>query len=175
MLCSESAHSQEGKPQVLANSLSCALAFLSAYKDQLSPNPPPSVPRRICIGPQKLPTNPSFILSFFEPSPPLPALPSILCPPPPCSMLGPDPAPTGPSSLSNRALPEFLSCPGLQSFSFNSWGAGGLGGWGRRGRSKDRGEFLKSQESRRITVGPKPSRLLGNPSKADLGPRRDAG
>ena len=51
MLCSESAHSKAGKPQVLANSLPCALAFVSAYEDQLSPNPPPSVPRRICTGP----------------------------------------------------------------------------------------------------------------------------
>lgn len=38
MLCSEHAYSQ-GKPQVLANSLPCVVAFFSAYKDQLSLNP----------------------------------------------------------------------------------------------------------------------------------------
>lgn len=47
MLCSEGTHSKQGKPQVLANSLPCTAALLSAYEDQLSPYPSPSAPQRI--------------------------------------------------------------------------------------------------------------------------------
>lgn len=78
---------QGGEATSTNKQLVTCLAFLPAYEDQLSPNPPPSVPRSVCIRPWKLP--PLHILTSLLSNHLLLCPPWLLfcAPPPPCSLL----------------------------------------------------------------------------------------